>query len=92
MAPTAMYRSIHPIPIKICHNVGIHSLKLPCVIACAMATFQSNKMVAHIAHLSAILAVDITRSGSVGWWHGLHPHSRIKQRKVFSHIIGGLFT
>jgi len=57
-----------------------------------MITFQTNEMVLHVAHLSTILAVYVARGRGVGRGHGLHPHGRIKERKVRAHVVRALLA
>lgn len=57
-----------------------------------MLAFQADEMVANIAHLTAILAVDIACRSRIRRWHGLHPHGRIQQRKVLLHVLRALLA
>ena len=74
------------------HNVSIDSLHLSGIVASAMLAFQTHEMVANIARLVAILAVDIASGSSVGRRHGLHSDCRIKESKVFTHVFGTLLA
>lgn len=78
--------------VQTSHNVSIDALQFSGVVASAMLALEPNEVIAYIAHLATILAVDITRRSSVGWWHWLHPHGRIKQTKVFCHVFCTLLT
>jgi hypothetical protein len=62
------------------------------VIATALKAFQTDEMVFNVAHLTAILAINIACGFGIGQGHGLHSHGGIEKCEVFAHVIGALLT
>lgn len=71
---------------------GIDPLQFSGVIATAVQALQANKVVANVAHLGTILAVDIARGVFVGRGHGLHPHGGIEEGEVLAHVVDTLLA
>jgi len=72
--------------------VGIDPLQLTRIVTSAVVAFQTHEVVTHIAHLRAILAVNVAGGASVGRWHRLHSHGGIKESKILSHVVSALLA
>ena len=57
-----------------------------------MLTFQADEVVAYIAHLGTVLAVNVARGGGVGGGHRLHSHRRVQESEVFAHVLRALLA
>lgn len=69
------------------HDICVHPLQLPRVVAAAMMALQAHKVITYIPHLATVLTVYVARGRCVRRGHGLHPNGRVKEGKILPHVL-----